>query len=39
MKKCKVIHINDGTASVLENGNFRCGRIQFHGILPERSVK
>ena len=23
MKKCKVIHINDGTASVLENGNFR----------------
>ena len=23
MKKCKVIHINDGTASVRENGKFR----------------
>lgn len=23
MKKCKVIHINDGTASILENGNYR----------------
>lgn len=23
MKKCKVIHINDGSASVRENGNFR----------------
>ena len=23
MKKCKVIHINDGAASVRENGNFR----------------
>lgn len=23
MKKCKVIHINAGTASILENGNYR----------------